>query len=106
MNRELIWKISGCNSSDLRLAVVWPADILRTRRLRRKPAPSSRSIPRAPTGSSPPATFPSAINPAGTITGYYMDTNGYHGFVRSLGEDENECCERERLEPGIDPADH
>src|SRR5439155_10699492 len=41
------------------------------------------------TSFGPPGvpTFPTSINPAGKITGYYNDFRGYHGFVRNPSAD-------------------
>jgi hypothetical protein len=37
-----------------------------------------------PPGSTPPQTYPQAINPAGVIVGYYIDAGGIpHGFLRA-----------------------
>jgi len=40
-------------------------------------------VPGAGTGPHQ-GTFPSDVNPAGAITGYYIDADGvYHGFLRT-----------------------
>jgi hypothetical protein len=69
MNRRKIWKVSGVA---LLLCGLTQAGTLTT-----------FDAPGAGTGSGQ-GTFANDINPAGAITGYYLDGNGaYHGFLRA-----------------------